>query len=61
MYVKSLNYNVLLQTNQCIYSLKIGNKQLFVLLLKGPNVTEMQNSNESAVPLLDFVSQCKVW
>ena len=33
MYVKSLNYNVLLQTNQCIYSLKIGNKQLFVLLL----------------------------
>ena len=33
MYVKSLNYNVLLQTNQCIYSLKISNKQLFVLLL----------------------------
>jgi hypothetical protein len=31
-----------------------------MLIVKGPNVTEMQNSNESAVPLLDFVSQCKV-
>ena len=48
------------QPNFCIYSLSLQLEIKFsiAITLKDPIVTEMWNSNTTAVPLLHFVSKC---